>query len=102
MRSPTSQGRGARPLEVAGLERHDRDDVGGADPRVGTVVQAQVDPLDRRRDPCEQRVGQLLLAPDEREDRAVVVDVGVDVEQPRVRPRAPSRSRRSSRGRALR
>ncbi len=45
----------------------------------------QVDPLDRDVDAGDERVAELVLGADEREHRAVVVGVGVDVEQPRVR-----------------
>ena len=53
------------------------------------LVPAQVDPLARARDPREQRLDELARSADEREDRAVVVGVGVDVEQPRRASRAP-------------
>ena len=43
----------------------------------------QVNPVGRRADAGEERVDQLLPAPDEGEDRAVVIPVGVDVEQAR-------------------
>ena len=85
IRSPTRLRRRARALQVLRPQRHDRHHVGGADPRVRAFVGAQVDPLDGDRDPCQQRVGQLRLRADEREDRAVVVGVGVHVEQARVR-----------------
>ena len=49
------------------------------------LVAAQVDALARARDPVEERGDELVLRADEREDRAVVVGVGVDVEQARVR-----------------
>ena len=42
---------------------------------------AQVDAVARARDPGEERLDELLVFADEREDGAVVVDVGVDVEQ---------------------
>jgi demethylmenaquinone methyltransferase/2-methoxy-6-polyprenyl-1,4-benzoquinol methylase len=48
------------------------------------LLAAQVDPLARDRDAREQRVDERLGLRDERVDRAVVVDVGVDVEQPRA------------------
>ena len=50
-----------------------------------SFVRAQIDPLDGHRDSCEQRVGQLRLAADEREDRAVVIGVGMDVQQAGMR-----------------
>ena len=84
-RRPTTRGRRLRARQVVRAERHDRDDVGGADPRVRAVVSPQVDSLDRDADARDERVDELVLRPDEREDRAVVVGVGVDVEQTRVR-----------------
>jgi hypothetical protein len=76
--------RGApRVLLGSRFERDERDDVGGSDPRVGALVLAQIDPLDRGRDPTEQRLDQLLSGADEREDRAMVIPVDVDVQQPR-------------------
>ncbi len=62
-------------------DRHERHDVGGADSRVRALMPAQVDPLARAGDPGEERVYELVLVPDEREDRAVVVGVRVDVEE---------------------
>src|SRR5690349_2989245 len=49
---------------------------------MGAFVAAQVDPLARAGDPSEQRRDELLGRAHEREDRAVVVGVRVDVEQP--------------------
>src|SRR4051812_40700989 len=72
-------------LPVVWAERDDRHDVGRADPRMRAVVLAEVDPLFGDGDACDERVGQLVLGPDEREDGAVVILVGVDVEQARVR-----------------
>ncbi len=40
----------------------------------------EVDPLDCDADPRKERVDELVLAPDQREHRAVVVGIGVDVE----------------------
>jgi hypothetical protein len=45
-------------------------------------VAAQVDERDGPGDARDQRVDELAVVPDEREDRAVVVRVAVDVEQP--------------------
>jgi putative phosphoesterase len=67
------------------LDRHEGDDVGRSDPRVGALVAAQVDPLGGATDPGEQRLDELLPAPNEREDGAVVVPVGVHVEKTRGR-----------------
>ena len=63
-----------------------RDDVGGADPRVRPSVLAQVDPLAGDVDPGDERLDELVPVADEGEHRAVVVGVGVDVEQAGVRP----------------
>jgi len=50
------------------------------------LVQPQVDALGGAGDPREQRLDELLGRPDEREDRAVVIRVRVDVEQPGMGP----------------
>ena len=47
-----------RPFHVLRLDRHDRDDVGGADPRMGAFVPAQVDRSRAQRDPRKQRLDQ--------------------------------------------
>ena len=44
-------------------------------------VPAQVDAVARARDPREQSLDDVLVLSDEGEDRAVVIDVGVDVEE---------------------
>ena len=47
---------GTRTLHVLGPDRHDRDDVGGADPRMHALVVAKIDPLRaRRRSPRRAR-----------------------------------------------
>ena len=69
------------PRHVLRAERNERDDVGSPDPRVGSLVPAQVDALLGARDAREQGLGELLLRPDKREDGTVMVDVGVHVEQ---------------------
>ena len=76
------ESRFARRRLVLGAQRHERDDVRGADPRVCSLVPAQVDPLGSRRDPGGERLDELVSRPDDREDGTVVVPVGVDVEQP--------------------
>ena len=48
------------------------------------LVPAQVDLLHCLSSAVEDRVGQLTLRPRQREHRAVVVGIGVDVEQPGV------------------
>ena len=77
-------GRVSRPSFVLGRERHERDDVGGAGPRMRPLVLAQVDQLSRAGDAGQQRLDKLLTGADQREDRPVVVLVGVDIEQPRA------------------
>ena len=66
-------------------QRDDRHDVGDADPRVRALVPAQVDPLARHLDRRDERLDERPVLADDREHRAVVVDVRVHVEQPRVR-----------------
>ena len=85
MRRASVSRRLLRALQVVGLDRDDRNDVRGADPRMRAVVPAQVDPLARARDPRQQRLHELVRLADEREDGAVVVRVDVHVEQPRRR-----------------
>lgn len=74
----------ARPVHVFGDDRHEWNDVGGADPWMRTFVRAQVNPVPSDPDACEQRRHELVLRADEGEDRPVVILVGVDVEQPGV------------------
>ncbi len=76
----------ARAVHVARPDGNDRHDVGGADMRVNTLVLTQIDPLAGNRDSSEQRLCQLLGRADDREHRAVVVSVRVDVEHARVCP----------------
>lgn len=75
---------GARPRAIFGPQWDEGNNVRGADPRVRSFVASEVDPLTCTRDPREQRVDQLALVSDERENRTVVVDIRVDVEQLRV------------------
>ena len=72
-----------RPRHVRTLQCDDRNDVRGADARMGAFVPPEVDPLPRARDTGDKRLHQLVLA-HEREDRAVVIGVGVNVEEARV------------------
>ena len=72
----------ARAAHVLRDDRHDRNDVRRADPRMRAFVGAQVDAFSRDSDACYQRTHELVLRADEREHRAVVVLVRVDVEQP--------------------
>ena len=64
---------------------HQRHHVRRPDARVRTLVTPQIDPLASRAIPASQRVDELFARAHEREDRAVVVCVGVDVEQPSPR-----------------
>src|SRR5262249_53608902 len=61
---PDARGRRERrlagPRHVARLEGNDRDDVGGADPRVRAGVRAEVDPLPGALDPGDERPRELL------------------------------------------
>ena len=90
------EGGRARTGHVPLGERHDRDDVRGADARMGTLVAAKVDPLTRGRDAGEQGGHELVPVPDEREDGAVVIGVGVHVEELGVH--AQGRGKRVDRG----
>ncbi len=69
-----------RPGHVVGDDRHDRNDVRGSDTRMRSLVTAQVDPVPGTGDSGDEGVHEIGLLADEREHRAVVVDVGVDVE----------------------
>ena len=68
---------------------HDRRDVERAHARVHARVRAHVDPLDRDARALRERAVQLARLAREREDGAVVVGVGVDVEH--ARPAARER-----------
>ena len=74
-----------RAFEVDGGERHDRDDVRGADARVCALVLPKVDSFLRDTYAGEQGLAELRLVSDEREDAPVVVLVGVEIENARVR-----------------
>ena len=73
--------RGASTLGIGLPDRDERDDVGGADARVGAFVSTQVDPLPSALDAREQCGDELLFAPDDRVHAAVVVCIRMDVEQ---------------------
>ena len=73
-----------RTLQVLRHDRHDRHDVGGPDPRMRAFVPAQVDSLARDPHRLDKRGDKLVLGADEREHRAVVIDIAVNVQQPRV------------------
>ena len=73
---------GRRPPEVLGRERDDRNDVRGTDSGVDAPVSTQVDPPSRLVDPGDEPVLEGALVADERDDRAVVVGIDVNVENP--------------------
>ena len=79
------EGRGARPLGVGLTDRHDGNDVGGADAGMRALVASQVDPVAGTGDSGEQRGDEFLPAPDQRVHGSVVILVAVDVEHTRVR-----------------
>ena len=68
---------------------------------MGAFVLAEVDLLRRVADAVEQRLDELLSAPDQGEDRPVVIPVGVNVEQPRGRREGGAEPARTSSRRAL-
>src|SRR5439155_24081300 len=74
-----------RPLAVSRLEGDDRDDVCGTDPGMSPFVTAQVDPLAGAGDSGQQRLDERRVVADEREDRPVVISVGMNVEEVGVR-----------------
>ena len=82
--------RGARERHPIRSERHDRDDVRGADTRMDPVVAAQIDQLGRPGDAVQQAFDDVLLLGDDGEHRAVVIRVRMDVEHA---PAAPKRLR---------
>ena len=84
-------------LGIAGPEPDDRDDVGGAHTGMHALVPAQVDPLGGDRDRRREALHELDGRPDAREDRPVVVGVGVHVEHAGVRGQCtPDRVERRS------
>ena len=86
-----------RPLAVFRSERDDRHDVGGADSRVrALVLGAGRSARARTAIPARSASTSDVVVADEREDRAVVIGVRVDVEQARAASRAPRRAPRSS------
>ena len=68
-------------------ERHERDDVDGADPRVLAGVRVHVDVLDRLRHEPFQAGGDRAVLARDREHRAVVAGVRGAVEEEHVRRR---------------
>ena len=72
----------ARGAAILGSDVDDRRDVHGANARVDAVVAAQVDAGDRLTRAREQRGREHPRLPGERVDGAVVVGIGMDVEQP--------------------
>jgi SAM-dependent methyltransferase len=65
---------------VPALHGNNGNDVGRADPWVRAGVVAQVDPAARARDRREQRIDEIRIVCDHCEDGAIVVGVGMDVE----------------------
>ena len=82
MRPATSRRDPARPIDVPGTIGTSGTTSAAPDPRMRALVPAQVDPLARARHSGDERLDELRLAAGEREDGAVVIGVGVDVEQP--------------------
>ena len=74
-----------RALAVCRLEGDDRDDVCSADPGMSPVMIAEVDPLAGTGDAGQQRLDKRRVVADEREDRPVVIRVGMNVEDVGVR-----------------
>ena len=70
-----------RARHVLRAERDERDNVGGADSRMRSLVPAQVDALLRTGHARQQGVDEIVLRPDEREDGPVVVDIRVNIEE---------------------
>jgi hypothetical protein len=74
-----------RPLAVCRIERDDRDDVCGTDPGMSSFVTAQVDPVAGVRDSGQESLDERGVVAHQREDRPVVIRVGMNVEDVRVR-----------------
>lgn len=83
-----------RPREVVPRERHDGNDVRGADARVDTGVPPQVDPALRLADPRDEAVLERCGLPDQRDHRTVVIPVDVRVEHARACASERCRDRR--------
>ena len=75
----------ACPIRVLAANRNDRNDVGRADSWMCTIVRAEIDAFTRARDRANKSIGKRLVVCHQGEDGAVVVGIGVHVEQPRVR-----------------
>ena len=75
-------GRRLRALHVGRLQRHKWDDIGRADPRVGTLVSRQVDPVAGNLDGADERLDERAVLPHHREYRAMVIGVRVHVQKP--------------------
>jgi len=71
-------------VERAVAQRDDRDDVSRADPGMHAAVLAQIDSLDCGADRAEQAGDHSGPCPGKRDDGAVVVGIGVDVEHVRL------------------
>ena len=74
-----------RTFHLLGPQRNERHEVDDADSRVDTLVSPEVDELGGSRDAGDERIGERALLPGEREHRAVVVRVGVHVQEGRAR-----------------
>jgi len=74
-----------RPLAVCRIERDDRDDVCSTDPGMSSFVTAQVDPAASARDSGEESLDERGVVAHQREDRPVVIRVGMNVEDVGVR-----------------
>ena len=81
MRSPSSRA----------ASRHDRHDVGSPDARMHAGVAGEVDSLRRGGHGMYERVDQVLAGSRDRDDRPVVVWVGMDVEHVGARCRIRDR-----------
>ena len=70
-----------REQHLVRAERNQRDDVGGADAGMDAHVPAQIDELGGAGDTRQKRVDERVRLTDEREHRAMVIGIGVDVEE---------------------
>jgi hypothetical protein len=73
--------RTARRWHLLGFEWDERDDVDGADARVDALVRPEVDPLACSRGALDERAHEVVRLADEREDRAMVIGIGVEIEK---------------------
>ncbi len=92
-----AKSRRLRPLHVGRPQRHNRDDVCGADPRVRSLVSGEIDPIPRNCNRIDERVDERIVFADQGEYRPVVIGIGVHVEQ--SHPARQSDADRLDRGR---